>query len=238
VHTLGDADVLTWGGASGGSRLEAGDLLVATARSADLAGFAPTLLSADEFDRSRQFRVAADRDRFFAAHALKRRLLGVLLGVPGAQLRFERQWAGKPQLVGRELHFNLSHSGDWVVLAISRSAPVGVDIEQGDSALPEGMLSLALHPDDRLAREPDSLVDRFYTAWTLKEAVSKGVGIGLALPFTQLRLEPSAPTQYRCRHGDELWHAEHRKLEGGAHLAVACLSPWTRLRLLRIERGI
>jgi phosphopantetheinyl transferase len=238
VHTLGDADVLAWGGAIGGSMLEAGELLVATARSADLAGFAPALLSTDELDRSRQFRVAADRDRFFAAHALKRRLLGVLLDAPGARLRFEHRWAGKPQLVGRELQFNLSHSGDWVALAISRSAPVGVDIEQGDTALPEGMLSVARHPKDRLVPEPDSPAERFYTAWTLKEAVSKGVGIGLALPFTQLRLEPSAPTQYRCRHGDELWHAEHRKLEGGAHLAVACLSPWKRLRLLRIEHGI
>lgn len=211
---------------------------MATARCADLAGFAPALLSADELDRSRQFRVAADRDRFFAAHALKRRLLGALLNAPAARLRFERQWAGKPQLVGSELQFNLSHSGDWVALAISRSAPVGVDIEQGDSALPEGMLSVALHPDDRLVPKPDSHAERFHTAWTLKEAISKGVGMGLALPFTQLRLEPSAPTQYRCRHGNELWHAEHRNLEGGTHLAVACLSPWKRLRLLRIERGI
>lgn len=209
---------------------------MATARCADLARFAPGLLSTDELNRSRQFRVAADRDRFFAAHALKRRLLGALLDVPAARLRFEHRWAGKPQLVGCELQFNLSHSGDWVALAISRSSPVGVDIEQGDTALPEGMLSVALHPKDRLVPEPDSPAERFYTAWTLKEAVTKGVGIGLAQPFAQLRLEPTTPTRYRCRHGDKVWHAEHRTLEGGAHLAVACLFPWMRLRLLRIER--
>jgi 4'-phosphopantetheinyl transferase len=234
VNTLGDIDARSWGGLVGGLKPDEGELLVAFARRNGLAGYSPGVLSDDELNRGRQLRVAADQDRFLAAHVLKRHLLGALLNVPGALLRFEQHWAGKPQLIGKALHFNLSHSGDWVVLAISATAPVGIDIEQADTAPPEELLSAVLHPYDHFTPESLSPTERFYTAWTLKEAVSKGLGIGLALPFARLRLEPSAQSRYRCRYGSEPWYAEHRRLEDGAHLAFACLSPWRKVRLLRI----
>lgn len=234
MKTLSDTDFLPWNGPIGGLKLDEGELLVATARHANLARLAPELLSADELNRGRQFHVAADRDRFFAAHALKRRLLGALLSVPLARLSFEQREAGKPQLMGSGLHFNISHSGDWVALAVSATAPVGIDVEQGDTTPPEELLSAVLHLHDQFTPGPISPTERLYTAWTLKEAVSKGLGIGLALPFVQLRLEPTAPARYRCRYGSELWHAGHRRLEDGAHLAFACRSPWEKIRLLRV----
>jgi 4'-phosphopantetheinyl transferase len=212
------------------------ELLVTIARRTGLARFAPGLLSNDELNRGRQFRVAADQDRFLAAHVLKRHLLGALLNVPGARLRFEQQRTGKPQLIGKGLHFNLSHSGDWVAMAISAAAPVGIDIEQANTAPPEELLSAVLHPYDHFTPKPTSPTERFYTAWTLKEAVSKGLGIGLALPFAQLRLEPTAPARYRCRYRDEPWHAGRRRLEDGAHLAFASLTSWSKIRLLRIQQ--
>lgn len=235
MNTLGDTDVLPWNGPIGGLKLDEGELLVATARHSGLARFAPGLLSSDELNRSRQFRVTADRDRFLAAHALKRRLLGALLDIPGARLSFEQQEAGKPQLMGKNLHFNLSHSGDWVALAVSAAAPVGIDVEQGDTAPPEELLSAVLHPYDHFTPDPISPTERFYTAWTLKEAVSKGIGGGLALPFAQLQLEPVALSRYRCMYGSACWEAEHWRLEDGAHLAIACHTAWSRARLLRID---
>ncbi len=237
MFTLSDTDSLTWSDATGKPGHDATEVLVTIARYPGMYRLAPGLLSTDERERSRQFRFAVDRNRFLDAHTLKRYLLGAVLDVPAVQLRFENRWAGKPQLVGYKLQFNLSHSGDWVALAISHSAPVGVDIERADTMLAAGMMPIAQHPDDHLVPEPDSSVERFYTTWTLKEAFSKGVGIGLALPFTQLRLEPGTTAQYRCRYGDEVWHAEHLKLAERVHLAVACPSPWKRLRLLRIEGG-
>ncbi|HIE53967.1 MAG TPA: 4'-phosphopantetheinyl transferase superfamily protein [Chromatiaceae bacterium] len=234
MNTLGDTDFLPWNGLIGGLEPDEGELLVATARHAGLARLAPELLSADELNRGRQFHVPADRDRFFAAHALKRRLLGALLDIQGSQLRFEQQDEGKPKLMGNGLHFNLSHSGDWVALAVSATAPVGIDVEQGDTTPPEELLSVVLHPYDQFSPKPFSPTEHFYTAWTLKEAVSKGLGMGLALPFVQLRLEPTAPARYQCSYGGESWHAGHRRLEHGAHLAFACRSPWKKIRLLRV----
>jgi hypothetical protein len=79
---------------------------------------------------------------------------------------------GKPQLVGGAAHFNVSHSGELALVAVS-DAPVGVDIEQ-----------------DRAIADPDAFARRlrFETTdprelmrlWCRKEAWLKARGIGLA----------------------------------------------------------
>lgn len=86
---------------------------------------------------SSEKRVAADRFRFLID--ARRTLLGEVLvrqtihdmyDLPMDQIVFETEGNGKP--VVRQLpsfHFNLSHSGDWVVCAVD-DAPVGIDIEE------------------------------------------------------------------------------------------------------------
>jgi phosphopantetheinyl transferase len=78
---------------------------------------------------------------------------------------------------------SLSRAGDWRALAISSAGPVGVDVEPvPDQALrPSGtwctrdeLRSLADLPDDALPRGTALL-------WTLKEAVLKALGTGLAV---------------------------------------------------------
>ena len=75
-------------------------------------------------------------------------------------------------------HFNLSHSGDWVVLALD-DGEVGVDIE----GLSPGNLSVArrvLTPGELRWME-EAPLERFHTLWTVKEAVIKATGRGLSL---------------------------------------------------------
>lgn len=81
---------------------------------------------------------------------------------------------GKPFIENN--HFNISHSGDYVVLAEADS-PVGVDIERvTDIGIDDGLKNIALTERERFWVK-DSLL-RFYVVWTRKESLIKCEGSG------------------------------------------------------------
>ena len=91
---------------------------------------------------------------------------------------------GKPYLHESKLHFNLSHAGHWVVLAVD-NARVGVDIERInpiDLDIAKRYFS-KIEYSDLMAIPSDRRLDYFYTLWKLKEAYIKADGRGLAVPL-------------------------------------------------------
>ena len=121
--------------------------------------------------------------------------LGVLSSYcPGASLTIESPpQGGKPVLKGalmgevsRDLQFNLSHSGDWVVLGVSLGGSLGVDIQIHRSlryATVEKLSKRFFAPEEfeSLMRLPsDERLAAFYKLWVLKEAVVKAHGQGLS----------------------------------------------------------
>ena len=96
--------------------------------SADLA----ETLSADERERAARFVFDVHRRRFVAARASLRRVLALCLDRDPAGLSFEYTDRGRPSLrlaSHPDFDFNLAHSGDLALLALS-SRTVGVDVEQ------------------------------------------------------------------------------------------------------------
>jgi 4'-phosphopantetheinyl transferase superfamily len=83
-----------------------------------------------------------------------------------------RDGNGKPQLVGGALHFNLSHSGELALVAVS-DAPVGVDIEQHRAIADPVAFARRLQFE---TTDPHELM----RSWCRKEAWLKAQGIGLA----------------------------------------------------------
>ena len=90
-------------------------------------------LDAAEVGRAQRFRRPVDRDRFVAAHAIVRRILGAYLGRAPSALRFAIGAYGKPSLDVRgnapALCFNLSHSHDVLLLGVARG-DIGIDVER------------------------------------------------------------------------------------------------------------
>ncbi|GAB0149415.1 4'-phosphopantetheinyl transferase superfamily protein [Marichromatium sp. PS1] len=186
-------------------------------------------LSAAERSRCARYRRPADRLRCASAHALKRRVLAALLGESPGALALVCEAHGKPALASGALAFNLSHAGDWVALACDPSGAVGIDLEQ-PAVRRGGIAGIAIgHPEDRLAPAPVSAEQGFYIAWTLKEAIAKGIGLGLGIEFAALALRPEGDGRYRCRWRGRCWQARHRCLDSGVHLALACARPWTQV---------
>ena len=163
-------------------------------------------LSPAEWIRAERFHFARDRERFIAGRGLLRTILAEYLGTDPRELRFQTGAHGKPALenAGSSLRFNLSHSDDLMLLAVTHAREIGVDLEFMRDNVPfetladhyfdaEDAWDLRLLPAARRAW-------KFYDVWTCTEARLKAHGVGLANGFqvvepdrwSLLKLTPAA----------------------------------------------
>ena len=154
---------------------------------------AAEMLSDTEHIQARRFRQPADRDRYVAAHGALRIILGRYLNEVPAQIRFVSGAQGKPGLApefqASGLRFNLAHSGDWALLAVTGRREVGVDVEQF-RPLPEAAPIAERHfAPEELAALADLTTDErpavFFHIWACKEAFIKATGLGLSYPLRE-----------------------------------------------------
>lgn len=147
-----------------------------------------TLLDSDERQRAARFHFANDREKFIAGRGGLRLILGRYLDEDPRTVCFSYGPSGKPEISGGDfdskLRFNLSHSHELAVLAVTREQRVGIDLEVtgGDRLEPVEIADACFSPDEqRLVRQASSeeRIDLFYRIWTRKEAILKGLGVGL-----------------------------------------------------------
>lgn len=163
---------------------------------------AVSLLSSDEVARADRFHFDRDRMRYSRARGQLRRVLGNATKQDPAALVFDYGAQGKPHLLGDGPEFNLSHSGDLAVIAVSQDGPVGVDVEHIDrkvnfSGLAESCMTEAEQHALAAADDRDR-AQRFFAFWTAKEARMKLTGAGMTLPpkSISLGLSQGWPVRY------------------------------------------
>lgn len=83
---------------------------------------------------------------------------------------------GKPQVKNGNLHFNLSHSGEFLALAVGE-APLGVDIEKIGAIRENVVASYFTEEEKNLVKERGAVA--FYKIWTKKESYVKYTGEGI-----------------------------------------------------------
>jgi 4'-phosphopantetheinyl transferase len=133
---------------------------------------APNHLSEDEIARANRFKFEEDRVRWTRARSSLRLILSRYAGDDPAQLAFIYGPNGKPALLPcSDVEFNLSHAGDWALIAVARSIPVGVDIERIRP-------NVDMVPLLRRLGETDlpQTTQELYQVWTRREAKSKAAG--------------------------------------------------------------
>jgi len=144
------------------------------------------VLSPAEWVRAQRFYFEGDRARFICGHGLLRTILGRYLDTAPRDLRFVEGVHGKPELTGAasSLRFNLSHSDDLMLLAVTHARAVGIDLELMRENMPvETLADYYFEPEDawrlRLLPAPQR-VWKFYELWTSAEARLKADGAGIA----------------------------------------------------------
>lgn len=153
---------------------------------ADELSHLKSLLSSDELERANRFVRDEHRDKFIIAHAFLRLVIAQYIDLSANAIQFLEGVDGKPY-INDGLSFNISHSGDYCLVAISRSDHIGVDIEKMTA---DGKLDVAerffSQEENQILRQtpPNDIPHAFFNIWALKEALLKATGKGI----TSIRL--------------------------------------------------
>jgi 4'-phosphopantetheinyl transferase len=140
-------------------------------------------VSPEERERAGRFAFQENRDRFLVRRGMVRALLGWYLAIPPERVEIEPDVRGKPSLAA-SLRFNVSHSGELILVAVALDREVGVDLERiepstVDVRIAEHFFSRREAAELRAvpaAQRPNA----FFARWTRKEAYLKARGDGLA----------------------------------------------------------
>jgi 4'-phosphopantetheinyl transferase len=167
------------------------------------------LLNEQELRRAERLHFAEDRRRFVVARAFLRQLLGLHLGIDPKGVRFRYEPRGKPALAHRTtLQFNLSHSSDVAVAAVTRERRVGIDVEVISDTLDfedVGRRYFCASEAQRVVGSQGAERRRsFYFHWTGKEAYLKAQGDGLFAPLDSFEVIPGGPGADPCLRIDDV----------------------------------
>jgi 4'-phosphopantetheinyl transferase len=185
---------LDWPLATESAALAAGDVHVWAVPLAETASDAAEqrVLSDDERKRADRFAVEPPRRRFVKSRAALRTILGRYLAVAAEDVALQYDGSGKPSLAGEfrasGLQFNLAHSGELALVAVTVDCPVGVDVEfrrpvRGRDEIARRYFAAA-ELAAVLAHDESQRTAAFFRCWTRKEAVLKAIGTGLGYPLS------------------------------------------------------
>lgn len=151
-----------------------------------------TFLVKNELDRASAFRFDVHQNQFLMYRCALRHILAAYYRIAPQNLVISYNRYGKPYLSDNRLNleFNLSHSSDMAILAITQKNAIGVDIEQikpfdNVENLVNRYFSMAEQKLFHLIPSKKKL-ESFYEIWTRKEAYIKAIGKGLSFPLDHI----------------------------------------------------
>jgi 4'-phosphopantetheinyl transferase len=154
---------------------------------------AAAVLSDDERAQFNRFHFARDARDYAAAHELLRRTLSRDDPRPPDRWRFDKDANGKPFLIERGMcraTFSLSHTHGMVACAVTQDADVGVDVECVERDVDAADIAARFFAPSETAQlmtlGEEARRGRFFELWTLKEALVKALGTGMAAALDQL----------------------------------------------------
>ena len=163
------------------------------------------LLSATEMTRAAAFHFELHRRRFIVGRGLLRLILSRYVSVRPQQVEFAYSSTAKPELGGslaaNGLRFNLAHSADLALVAVTCVGSVGVDLERIAPLADVDDLVARFFSARENARFQKLSVEQkppaFFNLWTRKEALLKATGEGIAqsLNLVEVSFLPGEPAK-------------------------------------------
>ena len=159
------------------------------------------ILSNEEISRAKRYYFEKDQFSFIIRRGVLKFLLSYYLNI-STEFDFEFNEYKKPYLkTKRPFEFNVSHSKEYALIAVTFGKPVGIDIEYINEDIDRLQIAqrfFSKQESDRLLALPEELqLGAFYNCWTRKEAYIKALGRGLykSLDKFQVSIETGKPAQ-------------------------------------------
>ncbi|KRY72079.1 L-aminoadipate-semialdehyde dehydrogenase-phosphopantetheinyl transferase [Trichinella pseudospiralis] len=152
-------------------------------------------LQLDDLPRIRRQVFQEDIKATVAGGLMMRKAISVCTGLAWDEITLIRSSTGKPMLaeniqLGYQFSFNLSHHGDYVILATSSSSVCGVDVMKIEYPKYFKMMSPQFADEEYAAlnqqRTDSEKLELFYRYWCLKESYLKAVGFGIRCDLSQI----------------------------------------------------
>ena len=179
------------------------------------------IISADERAKAMRFRFDSHKKQFIEARGILRTILGKYLQTHPRQICFKYGEFGKPFLADEwlsEIKFNVSHSGNFALYAVTRYREIGVDIEQINSSFVDNaMISFCLTEQEKAyfyTLAPGKRELFFFECWTRKESFLKACGNGLSLlPPNEIETLSFTNSSADFKHGGAGFRPENWSLQ-------------------------
>ncbi len=154
------------------------------------------ILSKDEVKRFDKAASTAKIDKRIAGRAHLRRILSKYIQTDASEISFAYENNRKPVLAKHpNLTFNLSHSENMGLIAVTHSRRIGIDLEYLEAERPISEIAerfLTKSENDFINGHPEKERSQaFYQVWTLNEAYLKALGTGFSVSSNDSSLIPS-----------------------------------------------
>jgi len=198
------------------------------------------VLSPEEVVRAKRFIIPEKRKQFIAAHILLHMILSAYMQNSAQDIRLDYQPGGKPilwhTLASENIQFSLTHSNQWMLAAISRRIPLGIDLEHLELIKEKKWILENLFAEDDRERyqhlSPHEQDETLIRVWTLKEAVLKSVGLGICnskwiKQLNCLGMNFSSDATFRQINGEPFWMFSFKPVAGflGSMAALTITEP-------------
>lgn len=181
-------------------------------------------ISDRRIEQSKRFRFEADRKRSLCAeYLLNYGLKECFPEIRTPVLTAAETTNGKPYLPKNpNIHFNLSHSGDYAVCVID-DAPIGIDIEQcknDGEKIAKRFFTEEEYLDICSRTNPLERQNQFYIYWVLKESFMKATGYGMQLSMTDFSVRLGDPITFIHEVNEQSYYAKIYDFAKGYCMAV------------------
>ncbi|XP_038673585.1 L-aminoadipate-semialdehyde dehydrogenase-phosphopantetheinyl transferase isoform X1 [Scyliorhinus canicula] len=209
-------------------------------------------VQAEERERIGEFVFARDAKAAMGGRLLIRKLIAEKLKIPWNEIQLQRTTKGKPFLANPVLNtipnfnFNISHQGDYTVLAAEPNRQVGIDVMKtdlpGSSSVTEFFRIMNRQFTDhewntiKMAGDEWAQLVMFHRHWALKESFLKAIGVGVGFNLQRIEFHASplhmhvgqvSKETIMFLDGDqeEAWTFEESMLDENHHVAVSLGKP-------------
>ena len=145
----------------------------------DLFGYLFKFVQTEKKQRILRQKMKQNADNMLIGEILAKVVIKQTFGIDIEKQKFARTESGKPYLTDfSDVHFNISHSGEYVVCGVS-DKPVGVDVQKIGEYKPEVAKRVCNEMELKEIEESPDMSAHFTKLWTQKEAVLKMQGRGI-----------------------------------------------------------
>ena len=199
-----------------------------------------SLLSEDEMQRAMRFKFEIHRQRYIVTRAILRQILSSYTQLSAEKIRFIYGEKGKPFLAENplKLQFNVSHSDDIAVFALTLESEIGVDVEKIEPEFKKDVAKrfFSVAEYEHLLQLPeDQRAAGFYTTWAKKEALIKALGEGLYAPLDKFSVSTEEDVEVvMLQHAGEehFYHVTSIAIHQDYKAAIATLNPVINIKML------